>query len=112
MEKKKRGRPKGGGGSAGRPKGSNSTVIIDPVISPYKISVDPECYNVTDEVDPEGEGVTIKKSYGYFSSLGYALKKIVSLKLPKNKKYSLKEYIEEYDASLKSFQQIFEKYEV
>lgn len=96
--KKKRGRPKG----AGRQKGSNETAIVDPIIAPYKIYMDSNQFTVTD-LNKKSE-TDIDKNYGYFTSLGYALIKIVKLKLNhNNKQYTLDSYIKEYNKMLKEF---------
>ncbi len=102
--KKKRGRPKGGAG--GKQKGGNETVILDPIISPYKIYVDVNQYMVVDK-DKKNEADLMEKSYGYFSKLSFALEKIVKLKIVNNKSYTLKEYIAEYNQMLNSFREKF-----
>lgn len=104
--KKKRGRPKGAPG--GRQKGSsNETVIIDPLIAPYKIWVDTNQYNVVD-LNKKRETDLLEKSYGYYTSLGSALKSIVKLKIVNNKTYSLREFINQYEKMLKEFEEKFD----
>jgi len=114
VKKKRRGRPKGmKNGSGGQSNSIGSTVIIDPIIAPYKISIDPECYTVTDEVDPiDTGGIVIRKTYGYFNTLPSALRKITKMKLMKNKKYTLQGYINEFNEMITQFESKFEKYEV
>lgn len=103
--KKKRGRPKGTAG--GRQKGSaNETAIIDPLIAPYKIWVDVNQYTVVD-LHKKRETDLMEKSYGYYSSLGYALRRIVKLKIVNNKTYSLRDYINQYENMLKEFEEKF-----
>src|SRR5690606_28739131 len=100
--KKKRGRPKGSPG--GRQKGSgNETVIIDPIIKPYKIYVDANQFTVTD-LEKKKE-TDLDKNYGYFTDLSSALKKIVRMKLTNNKTYTLDSYIAEYRKMLREFEE-------
>jgi hypothetical protein len=105
MEKKKRGRPAG----AGRPKGSsNTTVITDPLINPYKIYVDTNCYTVVDkDKKDENDPLEIEKSYGYFNTLGSALNKIIRMKTTSNKTYTIQQYVEEYKTMLDEFKAKF-----
>jgi hypothetical protein len=104
-EKQKRGRPKGAPG--GKAKGGNNTVIIDDLIAPYKIWVDTNQYNVVD-LNKKRETDLLEKSYGYYNSLGSALKSIVKLKIVNNKEYTLKEYINQYETMLNEFKKKFE----
>lgn len=94
---RKKGRP------AGRPAGSNSTVIEDKVLLPYKIYVDANCYNVVDANSPND----IEKGYGYFTSLGNALKKVAKMQITNNEKYSLEGFIKAFDDRLKEFDSKF-----
>jgi len=85
-----------------RIKGSKSTTIIkDAALEPYFLSKDKYCYTVmehsiTDNKGGNKEGFT--QSYGHYSTLPYALKRIVSLKTddPQKEYTSIKEYINEY----------------
>jgi hypothetical protein len=97
--KKGRGRPKKG---KGRPKGSNTTTITDPLLEPYKINIDANCYTITDIQE-----VNVEKAYGYFTNLGSALRKIVKLQMVNNNQYTLESYIKEFENKLKQFTEKF-----
>jgi len=111
--KRKRGRPKKGtspttSDSDATPSvsTSNSTVILDPVISPYRIWVDNNCYSIGDE--KLVEGAMVDKTYGYYTTLGNALEKIAKMKSTNNKIYSLKEYVDEFKGHITAFRKVFE----
>jgi hypothetical protein len=92
---KKRGRP------AGRPLGvKNITVIEDEMIFPYKIYIDEHCFNVVDAKSKSH----IEKSFGYFTSLSSALKKIVKMQLTNNKTYTLPGFVNDFENKLKEFE--------
>ena len=86
----------------GRVKGSKSTTIIkDPSLEPYFLFKDKYCYTVMDHSVTENKGGNkegFTQSYGYYSTLPHALKKIASLKIdePQKEYTSIKEYINEY----------------
>jgi len=97
VKKGRKGRP------AGRPTGSNTTVIEDEMLSPYKIYIDTDQYSV---VSAESKNDT-EKSFGFFTSLSSALNKIIRMQLVNNKKYTLPGYIYEYEKKMKEFQEKF-----
>ncbi len=106
IKKKGRGRPKGSG--SGKNKGGNETVIIDPLLNPYKIYVDDNCYTIVDKDKPvTNSTIQIEKPYGYYTSLGGALTKIIKMKMVSNKTYSISEYIKEYKEMTESFRSKF-----
>jgi hypothetical protein len=96
-KKRGRGRPKG---TSARPKESNETVIVDPVIAPYKIYIDSNQFNIVD-LEKKNEANLTEKSYGYHSTLGGALRAIARMKMVNNKTYSLKDYIEQHEKVVK-----------
>lgn len=91
------------GKSKGRPKGTNSTVIEDTMLNPYKIYVDAHCYHV---VDAESKNDT-EKGYGYYTTIGIALKKIVKMQLTNNTKYTLPEFVKAFEDRLTEFENKF-----
>lgn len=112
-------------GKRGRPKGRTVakedkkwSVIIDPIIAPYKIIFDDCSYTLVEESKSEVKEVEDKKIqtdeivHGYFTSLGNALWKIAKLKVSRSKKkqFTLPEYVKELETLIKGFKEklIFE----
>jgi hypothetical protein len=81
----------------GRPKGFTKEpipVIEDPIIEPYIIFVEENCYSLYDnskitDIAKRGESI------GYYSNLSQAILKISKLKVSA-KSHTLKSYISEY----------------
>lgn len=122
LKKRGRGRPKRDGTTPSTPKkkveGDDTTpindetittrnVIIDPILSPYKIYASDIQYVVVDEIRPEGSITDIV--HGYFVSLDNALLKVVKLKMVKNKSFTLKEYMNEFKRMIDEFKLLFDK---
>lgn len=80
------------------------TIIMDPVLSPYKIVVTENSFNVVDIERPQG--AIADNPYAYCTSLENALIKITKLKSLKGKTYSLSDYINEYKNTLEEIKKV------
>jgi hypothetical protein len=76
---------------AKKQKEQSYSVIESEAITPYKIYVEESQYTV---VQPEK---TYEKTWGYFSTLEGALRKITKLKTLEQKEFTLESYITRYE---------------
>ena len=80
---------------------SNSITIRDPFLEPFYIQKDTYCYTVLEDATPDQRYTKsvekIQKTIGYYSTFGYCLRRIASLKTSNKSEYnSISEYIEEW----------------
>lgn len=68
--------------------------LVDPILNPFEVHIEGPNYNVMESIGrKDSKGNNIFKSHGHFTSMGYALKKIHSLKVETEEQITLVEYI-------------------
>ena len=79
------------------------TTIEDPLLEPFFITKDENCYTVNERITPNkhhfrtsGVGKEYSKPQGYYPDFKLALEKITKEKLHTRKNYSLVEFLNEY----------------
>jgi hypothetical protein len=107
-EKRKKGRP------ARDTSNEYKVTINDPLLDPYYIEKDSLQFTLLKKHSPtrgyQGGDISTKENIqiiGYYTHLGNALKKVMSLKINTPKKYSsLKEYVDNWETIRKETEQI------
>jgi hypothetical protein len=91
----------------------HSTIIKDPLLLPYFIGKDNNCYTIYEEVKPDEDSIrSIKgdsyiKTHTFHSTFTSCLKSITNLKMNEHKEFnSIKEYISEYEKLIDKLKQI------
>jgi hypothetical protein len=111
MEEKKRGR--------GRPKRikvegeendnlskiSNIKTISDPLMDPYYVGVDSNCFTLFEHIIPP-QGLPYSKSIGFYTNFNSCLEKICKFKVNSKDYSSIKSYIEEYESIINQVQKL------